>query len=222
MFYYLDIENQIKRVIKNADLLNSPLPVSNQDRIVDIYDGTKYKSILNSSIGNSILKKEAFTFLMNSDGISICEKSNLTIWPVFLVINEIEIQKRFCIDNIILAGKYLFFSLFLNKLYFFHFLFIFYFLKAISAGPAKPDFNIFFKPLIINLRKLELGIKLKLDNNLEKEFKFFTISSVFDKPAKAAILNIISSNGFNGCHMCLQPGQTFHTEKGKKFTYENL
>jgi hypothetical protein len=105
MFYYLNIEAQIKRIIKNVDLLNSPLPISNPDRIADIYDGNKYKNILNSPIGQSILKKEAFTFLLNTDGVSICEKSNLTIWPVFLVINEIELQKRFCVDNIILAGK---------------------------------------------------------------------------------------------------------------------
>jgi hypothetical protein len=38
--------------------------------------------------------------MLNTDGISICDKSNLSIWPVYLAINE------FNIDNIIKAGIY--------------------------------------------------------------------------------------------------------------------
>jgi hypothetical protein len=42
--------------------------------------------------------------MLNTDGISICDKSNLSIWPFYLEINELNIGKRFCIDNIIIAG----------------------------------------------------------------------------------------------------------------------
>ena len=46
----------------------------------------------------------AFSFLLNTDGISPMNKSKLTIWPVFLVINELPIESRYCIDNIIPNG----------------------------------------------------------------------------------------------------------------------
>jgi hypothetical protein len=39
------------------------------------------------------------------------------------------------------------------------------------------------------------------------------IAAVFDKPAKAAVLNMKSFNGFGGCTKCLQLGETL---KGKK------
>jgi hypothetical protein len=67
---------------------------------------------LKSNIGAKILNREAFTFLLNTDGISICEKSGLTIWPILLAINEIAIGDRFCIDNIIIAGNYKYFCCF--------------------------------------------------------------------------------------------------------------
>ena len=42
---------------------------------------------------------------MNTDGIALAEKSNLSLWPIFLAINEIPIEERFCIDNVIVAGN---------------------------------------------------------------------------------------------------------------------
>lgn len=73
----------------------------------DIRDGKLYQKLLNmnNSDGNALRKQEAFTFSINTDGISPMNKSNLTIWPVFLVINELPLESRFAIDNTILAGK---------------------------------------------------------------------------------------------------------------------
>ncbi len=62
---------------------------------------------------------------------------------------------------------------------------------------------------------MEYGIELNLDGKI-KNRKFFLISSVFDKPAKAAILNMKLCTGFYGCTKCLQPGISFkQNEKGK-------
>jgi hypothetical protein len=49
--------------------------------------------------------------LLNTDGISFSESSNLSIWPIFLVINEIEPEKKTsnCFENIVIAGKVLVF-----------------------------------------------------------------------------------------------------------------
>jgi len=84
--------------------------------------------------------------------------------------------------------------------------------KGLSVGNEKPEVHTFLNPILIQLKDLEYGFDLSIDNILEKR-KFFLIAGVFDKPAKALVLNIKSSNGFYGCHVCEQPGETF---KGKK------
>ena len=73
--------------------------------IRDVCDGQLYNDLLNSKDGKEILDHKAFTFIMNSDGIQLCQKSKKTIWPLFLAINELPIGERFCIDNVIIAGE---------------------------------------------------------------------------------------------------------------------
>ena len=110
MYYYLDVENQIQKImnkVKLSDLDNKNLT----DDLFDITDGSIYKKLLESENGYLFASKKAFTFSLNTDGISPYKKSKLTIWPVFLVINELPLEVRFSIDNTILAGN--FFSLIL-------------------------------------------------------------------------------------------------------------
>ena len=94
MYYNLDIESQIVNIFekfKLEDLKNS----NNTNNLTDIRDGRLYKKILESNDGLAITNQEAFTFLLNTDGISSFQKSKLTIWPVFLVINELPLESRF-------------------------------------------------------------------------------------------------------------------------------
>jgi hypothetical protein len=72
--------------------------------IEDIFDGEIYKDVYKSDFGYLFEQNEAFTFSINTDGASICDLSNITLWPIFLVINEIPLEKRFCLDNVIVAG----------------------------------------------------------------------------------------------------------------------
>lgn len=74
-----------------------------------------------------------------------------------------------------------------------------------SVGDSKPNFDIFFNPIVIQLKKLELGVDIKF-KDVNKEIKFFLFAAVMDKPAQAAFLNMIASTGFFGCKKCLQPG----------------
>ena len=103
MYYEFDIEAQIKRILKHETIF-SETSRSCSEYISDIYDGLIYKNILNSEDGELIKSRKAFTFSMNTDGISICEKSKLDIWPIYLIINEIKPEYRFCIENVIIAG----------------------------------------------------------------------------------------------------------------------
>ena len=103
MFYYLDIEHQIKKIFSNVDLNKIRTPTSTPaNNLTHISDGRLYKKMLNSEDGPYFKKKEAFSFLLNTDGISICKKSKLTIWPFYLTINEL--PNQFDFENLILAG----------------------------------------------------------------------------------------------------------------------
>jgi len=55
--------------------------------------------------------------MINTDGISKSLNSDQTIWPFYLVINELPLEMRFCMENIIIAG--------------------------VSVGFKKPDFKYF-------------------------------------------------------------------------------
>jgi hypothetical protein len=85
---------------------------------------------------------------------------------------------------------------------------------GLSIGEEKPHFDLFLNPLIAQLKRLEYGVKIKLHNSsLDKIVKIFLVAAIFDKPAKAAVLNMKSSNGFYGCTKCLQPGISHREHK---------
>lgn len=165
----------------------------------DFIDGGIYNRLLNSRIGNALKRKEAFTMTFNTDGISLSNSSTLSIWPCFGTINEIVSQERFCVDNIILYGTYF------SRIWKLYLIFIICFI-GICIGHKKPDFNVFLEPLVSELKKLEQGVRLV--QNVPKYTSFYLVAGIFDKPAKAAVLNMKSYNGFGGCTKCLQLGET--------------
>ena len=106
MFYFLDTTCQIKKISKSVNLFKNDGTMNENDHLLrDITDGSLYKKVLKSNIGRLIKQKEAFTLTTNTDGISLSENSTLSMWPVYAVINEINPNERFCIDNVIVVGK---------------------------------------------------------------------------------------------------------------------
>jgi hypothetical protein len=69
-------------------------------------------------------------------------------------------------------------------------------------------------PIINDLKKLEYGLVVKLNTKESKLLYFFVIFGIFDKPARAAILNMVNSTGYYGCLKCLQEGTNYETKKG--------
>lgn len=57
---------------------------SHNEDIVDVYDGREYKkhSAFLSQPGN-------VSFTLNTDGVAIYRSSSISLWPVWLVINEL-------------------------------------------------------------------------------------------------------------------------------------
>ena len=71
--------------------------------IKDTCDGEIYANFRDEEAKLNRLN-QSFSFSIFTDGISICKKSNVSIWPILLVINELPIEIRFCVDNIVVAG----------------------------------------------------------------------------------------------------------------------
>ena len=60
-------------------------------------------------INITIIPAEPVAFpmlILNTDGVSLCTKSKLTMWPFFLAINECSKEDRFLINNVVLAGQH--------------------------------------------------------------------------------------------------------------------
>ncbi len=105
MCYYPTIETQIQRILNKPELFNDMREhLISEDTISDVYDGELFRDILDSEDGECILNNEGFTFLINTDGIAISTKSETSIWPVMLVIDQIKSGQRFCLENVIFAG----------------------------------------------------------------------------------------------------------------------
>ena len=103
MYYHSNIEKQLIEIFKNVDMDKYKLKC-NENELSDITDGRIYRKLLMSEDGDLFRKKEAFSFLLNTDGISVCSKSKLTIWPFFLALIELPKEERYLIENMVLAG----------------------------------------------------------------------------------------------------------------------
>ena len=72
------------------------------DHIEDIYDGCIYKKHFEND--GFLSNTDNISFLWNTDGIPLFKSSKISIWPIFLVINELESKHRYKSENMLLAG----------------------------------------------------------------------------------------------------------------------
>lgn len=99
VFYHFDIAAQLKSILLNTrDLVFPDLSVPSIDSMNDIVDGIYYRSRLKRETDRFI------TFTMNIDGVQPNKGSDASLWPVLLVVNEIQRKRRFSLENLILAG----------------------------------------------------------------------------------------------------------------------
>ena len=141
MYYHFNIEEQIQSIMNKCKLSDFEKPITPNVELCDITDGELYKSVLASVDGHLFKKKQAFSFSMNTDGVSLSKSSKLSMWPVFLTINEVPLFKRYSIDHVILAG--------------------------LTVGEEKPNMDLFFNPIVIQLKKLELGVNISIELQLQ-------------------------------------------------------
>lgn len=178
--FYDDLQYRFNRVKKNPD------------NIEDIYDGNIYKQFMKEgflSVASNI------SFMWNTDGVSLFNSSNFSIWPLYLRINELPPQKRCLTENMIICG--------------------------IWFGKGKPNMNYYITQFHQSFTDLITGIDINIPNRDHPVLvKAIVLSGTCDLPAKCLVLNMHQFNGAYGCAKCKQKGETFNTaNRGHKHVY---
>lgn len=163
----------------------------NRDNIEDIYDGKLYKESFEKGILSS---SDNISFLLNTDGVPVFKSSKVSIWPLYLVINELPYQKRMAKENMIFAGLWF--------------------------GEKKPAMFTFLKPHLLALKTLESGVEFDSPERGTFKCKAILLATTSDLPARCLLCNSMQYNGECGCWKCLQPGKTFATSaRGHTWIY---
>ncbi|XP_063403282.1 uncharacterized protein LOC134712602 [Mytilus trossulus] len=151
----------------------------------DIYDGSNYKNVFQKGF---LKNPNSISFSMNTDGVQIFKSSSMSMWPVFMIINELPPSERKLKENIVYYGLWI--------------------------GAKKPLMWSYLKPLHEELCKLEDGVELV--DNCGSNFTLMgtLLNCVCDLPARCLVSNSMQFNGKYGCWFCLQPGETYTTNKG--------
>ena len=107
MHYCFNIESQIRNIINRKIINFEQASGLNSDSAIISYvvDCTWYREFLKTSQGQSVLNGKGFTLSLNTDGANPSNKSTISLWPVFITVNEIPIEERYCIENVVVAGK---------------------------------------------------------------------------------------------------------------------
>ncbi|XP_053389746.1 uncharacterized protein LOC128552724 [Mercenaria mercenaria] len=156
------------------------------DSIEDVYDSQQYQNLCVND--GPLSKPYNVSFVFNTDGVPIFKSSKTSIWPIFLIINELPYKMRKSRKYMILAGLW--------------------------CGSAKPSMNIFLEPMLKALSELEKGVEVTTYSGKTVNIKGFLLAISCDLPARSAVLNINQHNGEGCCIKCLQLGKNHRTQTG--------
>ena len=131
----------------------------------------------------------------NVDGVPLFKSSKYSLWPMYLLINELPYKQRVFKENSILAGLWF--------------------------GEEKPNMSFYLKPIVEELITLKThGLEVN-SPHVSRPFicKVVLLAGSCDLPAKCLVLNSIQYNGMYGCAKCRQPGKTACTNRVNGHTY---
>ena len=187
-FLEIPIEDQLKSLFSQQGFFSSLQGRFNRNRksCKDIYDGNIYNQLFENN--GPLSEAENLSFVSNTDGAPVFKSSSISIWPLFLSINELDIRRRMMPENMILAG--LWFS------------------------TVKPAMCTFLKPFITSMKQMYSGIKCFSPERGLFTCKAFLLAATADLPAKALLCNSVQYNGSFGCWHCVQKGETAPRGKG--------
>ena len=165
-FVTSSIENQIKAVLERDGNWGKIQDSHNRERssaITDITDGAEYLKLREEN-GFLACPSNNITFTLFTDGIPLFKSSKVSLWPVYLIVNELPPNERFLKKNMLLWGLW--------------------------QGTFKPKMNTYFKKLIVDLSHIyDRGITLSI-NGQSITCKAMLIVLTMDLQARAYLLNM--------------------------------
>lgn len=145
--------------------------------ISDVYDGKQYRKFV-----KSLPSTERYNYVstvFNTDGAEKFKSSKSSIWPIYLMINELPAQER--LRKLVTCG------LWINR--------------------KKPNLGIFLHSFVLFLKKnTESGISCTIKGE-KRVLSLYVIQCCVDTVARAPTHGIIQFNGYHGCSWCLQEGK---------------
>lgn len=179
-FITMDASSQILKLIEsNPEYYDYIMNEREHEKglIKDIFDGKRYRDFRNSLSESD--KHQYVTVTFNTDGAPLFKSSTQSIWPIFLMVNELPFDVKS--KELILAGLWF--------------------------GKDKPNMNAFLNPFVEDLNKMShKGIKCIL-KGLETKIKVFPLVCCVDSVARAPMQEFVQFNGSYGCGHCLHPGK---------------
>ena len=122
---------------------------------------------------------EHFGLTLSTDGVPVFKSSLDSLWPVYLIVNNLPPGIRTNKENTILCGLWF--------------------------GP-KPAMRSLLQPIVEMPQSLyTAGITMKIHGGI-KTIRAMLLNGIFDLVAKAPIVNMIQFNGNHGCLVCTHPG----------------
>ncbi|KAK3918412.1 Guanine nucleotide-binding protein subunit alpha-13, partial [Frankliniella fusca] len=148
----------------------------NENNIEDVFDGQVYKGA-----ETRMMNENGITFTLNTDGIQIFKSNTYSLWPIYLVINEVPPEKRYLSENLIIAGLW--------------------------GSLLKPHPNVYLLPIYKELAALKIGVQIPVYGEQEPvQIVAETICATCDAPATSLFMNMKSHSGFYSCPVCLTKG----------------
>lgn len=163
------------------------------DTIGDIYDGELYRK--HCAPGEFLDDKNNISLMWYTDGVPLFKSSKVSIWPLFLAINELPYSERFVQENLIFTGLWF--------------------------GKSKPSMACFLKPFHDTLNTFfRSGFTVHCNHcSNYLNVRGLLMCGTCDLPAKCMVLNMNQFNGQYGCASCMQPGTVLSVGKGHARTF---
>lgn len=159
--------------------------------ICDITSGRVYKDLREGGV----ISDSSITLSFFTDGVPLFSSSQVSLWPVFLTVNELQAEARYQPKNLIIWGLW--------------------------QGKGKPPMNVFLDKLVEDLQKLFTeGVEVVVGEAV-LQVKALLICAIMDLPARADVLAMSHHNGEFPCVHCKIPGETVDSGAGRCRSFTN-
>ena len=181
MFVILNPCQEIKdHLSKHADYYHEIMHEREceKNHIKDIYDGRCYRQFVANLPPAE--KHQYVTCVFNTDGANRFKSSQYSLWPIYLMINELPPQERF--NSIITCGLWF---------------------------GQKPNLRIFLNPFVDMMNNdVDNYIEVQIKEEM-KIVKIYPLVACVDTMARSPMQGVIQFNGKYGCNWCEHPGEYY-------------